>query len=734
MKTKDKKIMRLRSIIRTVGVFALITVSFLLGPLTVKADTQSASKKIISVVYDDSGSMRTDGITSWASANYAMQAFAALLSDQDEMYITYMSDIMLGKKEAVSIDLADPEKAVKQIREDDRIFHETPLEAVDVAMDQLLSCQKEDENTQFWLVILTDGAMAKYDSSHDTVQQALDDYKGTVMCNGSTVYITYMGIGDYAQPITDDPAAGLNQVSAGDDIVPVLSDIANKISGRMVFEDSQITQKDGKTIVVHSEIPLYSVAVFTQGSNTKVAGAAAEKELDVERNVELKYPEPKFDALTDQTLFGNAALITNGEKVIQPGDYEISFSEDVSLEKTVLMYQPAIKMTAQLKKSGVKVDDSGTLAADDVVDIELVPTNPETGEVIEDSKLPEGIKWTVSYQVEDQIVDQSDGRVLTGVTIQEGNSQIVGTMQIPNFAPDRQIIDFNPERQMNYGITVDQPDEVIFNRGNLGQDGADGDVTAFTLTDDGVPLAKEDVKDSLLKITDVQVDSSKITGFLDRIGMKEASPGLKLNDDGTFSLYPKFSVIPAFLIKAGTYTVTVAVSEDPGVQAVGTFEIRPSITDWADMVPVIIAILLLLYLIYIFFIKAKFDGQTLKIQVFVASGAMGGGKLLTTEGDEVILKKFGGDLFAPKKACTRSISGIRVIADGSGGAYIKKRTVASYDAYGNAGANPVNNFSGVTGSLKAVKGKEDAIPEIVSLGSLPFYLKQGKRLYRITLE
>ena len=66
------------------------------------------------------------------------------------------------------------------------------------------------------------------------------------------------------------------------------------------------------------------------------------------------------------------------------------------------------------------------------------------------------------------------------------------------------------------------------------------------------------------------------------------------------------------------------------------------------------------YLIYILFFKAKFDGQTLKIQVYVAAGPMGGGKLLTTEGDEVVLKKFGGDLFAPKNACTRSVSGIRV--------------------------------------------------------------------------
>ena len=711
----------------------LLLASALLCPLSAKAEEQSSTKKIISVVYDDSGSMKNDGITSWASANYAMQAFAALLNEQDQMYITYMSDIMNGKKEAVEIDLINTEAAVKQIREDDRAFDETPVEAVDVAMEKLLSVQNEDENTQFWLIILTDGVMLQYDSNHVDIQDAVDDYAGTEMCNGSTVYITYMGIGNAAM-ISGDPSDGVNVVSAGNNIVPALSDIANKVSGRMVFEESQIGQKDGKTITVHSEIPLYAVSVFSQGSNTKVEQASAEKKLDVKRNVELKYPEPKYGAVTDTSLFGNAALITNGDKVIQPGDYEIVFSEDVALENTVIMYQPAIKMAAEMKRNGVKVDNPEDLALGDVVDIELIPTNPETGEVIEDSKLPAGILWTVSYQVDDQTVDESDGRILTGVAVQEGSNKIVGTMQIPNYAPNRQTIDFIPARNINYGITVNQPDQVTFARGKLGLDGAEGDVVTFQITDDGVPMSKEELNGVSLKIVDTEVDDSGVKGFLNRFGMKTASPGIKQNDDGTFTLYPKFSVIPAFLIKAGTYTVTVAVDADTSVQAVGTFEIVPSLTDWADLVPVIIGLLILLYLIYILFFKAKFDGQTLKIQVYVAAGPMGGGKLLTTEGDEVVLKKFGGDLFAPKNACTRSVSGIRVIADGSGGAYIKKRTVASYEAYGNAGANPLHNFSGVVGSLKQVKGKEDLIPDMVSLGSLPFYLKQGKRLYRITLE
>ena len=45
-------------------------------------------RKIVSVVYDDSGSMDGD---KWAYANYAMQSFCGMLNSDDQLFITYMS-------------------------------------------------------------------------------------------------------------------------------------------------------------------------------------------------------------------------------------------------------------------------------------------------------------------------------------------------------------------------------------------------------------------------------------------------------------------------------------------------------------------------------------------------------------------------------------------------------------------------------------------------------------------
>ena len=262
---------------RRVRLFSICTVICLFLSLLVTADVTgmskvraadgeiSSAKKIISVVYDDSGSMY-DANSSWSAANYAMQAFAALLNEEDEMYITYMSDVGYEAEGAVDIDLSDVDSAVKWIREGEKVGHSggTPMRSVQIAMDKLKSIQEDDPNTQFWLVILTDGAMFPDVDGYSDLQDLLNDYAGTAMSNGSQVYINYMGIGSAAVDIQGDSAKGLDSVQAGTDIVPALSNIANRISGRMEFTGDQISQTDGRTLKVHSDIPLYTISVFSQ--------------------------------------------------------------------------------------------------------------------------------------------------------------------------------------------------------------------------------------------------------------------------------------------------------------------------------------------------------------------------------------------------------------------------------------------------------------------------------------
>ena len=66
----------------------IIVLSVMLSlPISVSAESLYI-RKIVSVVYDDSGSM--DG-NKWAYANYAMQSFCGMLNSDDQLFITYMS-------------------------------------------------------------------------------------------------------------------------------------------------------------------------------------------------------------------------------------------------------------------------------------------------------------------------------------------------------------------------------------------------------------------------------------------------------------------------------------------------------------------------------------------------------------------------------------------------------------------------------------------------------------------
>jgi len=119
---------------RYLSVVLLAIIVLLTLPLTTNAESLRC-KKIISVVYDDSGSMSGNNE---AYANYSMQTFAAMVNKGDELYITYMSDCMNSRR----IDTSDLLNAVGNIR-NHASNGNTPYEAVETAMNRL----KQSHNT-----------------------------------------------------------------------------------------------------------------------------------------------------------------------------------------------------------------------------------------------------------------------------------------------------------------------------------------------------------------------------------------------------------------------------------------------------------------------------------------------------------------------------------------------------------------------------------------------------------
>ncbi len=167
----------------TVCVVALlltVSISVLLSSNLYAAtgDEVRASKKIVSVVYDDSGSMIGDR---WSYANYSMQALIALLNEQDELYITFMSKPDVSQE----ISLSSLQASVNMIH-DMAVTRYTPEQAIDTAVSRLESIDEPDPSTQFWFIVMTDGEIFDDLESQGNVidiQSKMDSYKNLTMSN-----------------------------------------------------------------------------------------------------------------------------------------------------------------------------------------------------------------------------------------------------------------------------------------------------------------------------------------------------------------------------------------------------------------------------------------------------------------------------------------------------------------------------------------------------------------------
>ena len=247
---------------RYLSVVLLAIIVLLTLPLTINAESLRC-KKIISVVYDDSGSMSGNNE---AYANYSMQTFAAMVNKGDELYITYMSDCMNSRR----IDTSDLLNAVGNIR-NHASNGNTPYEAVETAMNRLKQSKDSDPNTQYWLVVFTDGGFNS--TAVPEVERALDKFSRSQMVNGSEPHIIFMTIGDeYGAytPHPSNPDIKIITANSGRDVADSLFEIASSVTGRFRVDSSAITFTDDHTLTVSSNIPLLNISILVQNVDAEV--------------------------------------------------------------------------------------------------------------------------------------------------------------------------------------------------------------------------------------------------------------------------------------------------------------------------------------------------------------------------------------------------------------------------------------------------------------------------------
>ena len=515
-------------------------------------------KKIVSVVFDDSGSMNADGSKNWAYANYAMQAFCGLLNKEDQLYVTYMTQPDVSQMFDLTGDIQKPVDKIRNYIGSSS----TPIQAMDTAFTKLQSITDTNPNTQYWLVIITDGIFA--DSYNYTVPKSeldsrMNNYTSLTMPNDSKAQITYLAIGNGAMKPDQNEAKGIyvypNKTQTGDDsivdgnqIVSVMSEIADKVSGRTRVDESKITFPNDNTVQISSDLPLLNIAVLSQKTSAKIIEAtSADANLQMVQSANLLFPEAVNGLITDTTLKGATFLFNNNGGNIPAGNYTFKFSEPVNKDSIVIMYEPAIEIRMKLYfQSGKVITDFNALHAGDVVDILCNIYELGTDKVISADLLNADVEYDVSYYEDDVLIHKADGGelIIQDVTLTDVYSVIQSTIEIQGFLPMTNTVSFHPQKPVTYTMQATEPDDNVIGRLSM-SDNEKGVV--FTVFSDGIPLTKTELEN-----IDVSFDIKNPFG-------KKLSLDTVLNNDGTYTCIPKYDFwnwTASWILPVGELTIS----------------------------------------------------------------------------------------------------------------------------------------------------------------------------------
>lgn len=444
-----------RVVAAALAVVLVVGFAVLAKPMTASAESLYI-KKIVSVVYDDSGSMSNYDSPNWAYASYAMQAFCGLLNSDDRLFITYMSDADANPNhvpDEVDLSAFGIQDSIDRIRAHTS-EGSTPYSAVDIAMQKLRDTQDSNENTQYWLVVITDGAFQDGSSSisKGELDSKLSSFTNETMPNSTRPQVTYLAIGSGAIMPTHDTEKGIyvyDSAGAGD-IVGVMSDIADKVSGRSRLSGTDIRLLDSRTVQVTSDIPLLNIAVLSQRSSAKVTRAyySNGSPLDIERSVSFAYPSQR-GYNTDETLIGGGFLIGNGDDPIEAGTYAFEFDEDVTLDNFVVMFEPALEVRLSVVRNGETLDNLSQLQdshAGDIISVSYNIYEVGTNNRVSLDLLPSGTTCEVTISENGTVVESATGSTMeiNDFELDNCDTRISAAVRITGFNPIEYTAEFTP--------------------------------------------------------------------------------------------------------------------------------------------------------------------------------------------------------------------------------------------------------------------------------------------------
>ena len=456
----------------------------------------------MTIVFDDSFSMANEN--RYSNANYAIQAFIALLNEEDELHLIYMSDAarQLAAQPgnfdpsaiAKDIDLTNPQSGADQVRNNPWQGAGTPFGAVQMGYNELVSHEDTDSSTQYYLIVLSDGgfmddATNQITIDTGTVQGQFESFYGTLMPNQTHMNTYYLAIGAEAVALTDRPDLNFHAQTASDgqSMIHAIGALADTISGRYRLDASEISVYD-TLVSFTSELPLKSLSFLSQGREAAVSSVIGPngENYEIRRNVTLA-PDG-YNA--DPSLFGNAIVTDAGGANMPAGTYQVQFTAGVDPGSLNIMVEPAVECRLVVEYNGetVSAEKLAEIPEGETVTITAQAVESGTDTVVDSSFLEEGTANTLIYEVGGNEIARSDTGKLT-ITLQLGEGRISGQIQMPGFLPKTADKHFTTKSKVVYRVESDAADV------SVRQNELDScEEIRFYLTADGVKMSADEAK------------------------------------------------------------------------------------------------------------------------------------------------------------------------------------------------------------------------------------------------
>ncbi len=326
------------------------------------------TKKVVSIVYDDSSSMGGD---SRALAGYATQALAAMLNSNDELYISYMNQ---GYEET-PVDDASLESTVQKILNRSKANGVTPESAIQDAWGKLNEAAKKPENVDnpyvdYWLFVIADGAFSRIDDKW-SLERKINTLCGFLTDCAKTkpdadgrskdINLAYLAIGSnalydkdlfekYVEKYNSDNNSSIHlyafPAESSSKITLRFSEIANLISNRKNVTPA-IDTKAG-TMTFSSALPLKKLSVIAQGASELPTVTCNGTPLEIKREVTIQTPG---SSMLVSKVF--SAVSSSGS--IPAGEIVLTFPGGIG-QKTDIFVEPALMISLNTVMNGIPVD------------------------------------------------------------------------------------------------------------------------------------------------------------------------------------------------------------------------------------------------------------------------------------------------------------------------------------------------------------------------------------------